>query len=179
MCIQCTYPSQATVAGCLSQYRCRPLSLSLSLSLSVSVFAQTFALSLSISYSLCSSAPITQCLPSFFLEFDQTQGSPLKKCSLRVFFVRLCEIGVVSQNDSQEIWLSRSSLQWLGGRVWGGGVQMSKLSNYLSLTRFPPGESQPPTNNWITDKLGLVPWFLHRHHLQKYMKKYVFTLNVF
>ena len=56
---------------------------------------------------------------------------------------------------------------------------MSKLSNYLSLTRFPPGESQPPTNNWITDKLGLVPWFLHRHHLQKYMKKYVFTLNVF
>ena len=61
---------------------------------------------------------------------------------------------------------------------------MSKLSNYLSLTRFPPGESQPPTNNWITDKLGLVPWFQHRHHLRKNMQKYfgkhnyVFTLNV-
>ena len=66
-------------------------------------------------------------------------------------------------------WVDLSSSGWEAGYEEEG----SRCPNYQIIFHWldflPGGESQPPTNNWITDKLGLVPWFQHRHHLRKYI----------
>ena len=93
-------------------------------------------------------------------------------------FIEQCSIYImkrtIAQYISREPWLSRPP-PWLAQPLQG---QMSKLSNYLSLTRFAARDPPvPPPDNWITDKLEAVLWYHPHHHPPTAVSKFIKCWN--